>query len=53
MISDLENEIITIKSELGQHSKSKSVGETGPQDKYKCKESESEEELVQAKVSNL
>jgi hypothetical protein len=50
-VSDLENEIITIKSESGQDSKSKSVGETGLQEKYKCKESESGEELVQAKVS--
>ena len=36
-VSDLEIEIFTIKSESGQDSKSKSVGETGPQEKYKCK----------------
>ena len=49
-VSDLENEIITIKSESGHDSKSKSVGQTGPQEKYKCKESESGEDLVQTKV---
>ena len=51
-VSDLENEIFTIKSESRNNSTNESVIETGHQGKNKCKESEAGEskELVQAKV---